>query len=54
MPRPLIDDDLYEEGIDIIIDDDDDETIIDDDDDELLTDKDFELLYALEQQGAFI
>lgn len=53
MLRPLIDDDLYEEGIDIIIDDDDDETIIDDDD-ELLTDKDFELLYAMEQQGAFI
>ena len=46
MLAPLIDDDLYEEGIDIIIDD--------DDDDEPLTVEDFDLLYEMEQQGAFI
>jgi len=39
-------DDHYDDDIDVIIDH--------DDDDELLTDEDFELLYAMEQQGAFI
>jgi len=41
-------DDHYDDDIDVIIDHDDD------DDDGLLTDEDFELLYAMEQQGAFI
>ena len=46
MLGPLIDDDHYEDDIDIILDD--------EHDDEPLTDEDFELLYELEQQGAFI
>ena len=41
-------DDRYDDDIDVIIDHDDDE------DDGLLTDEDFELLYEMEQQGAFI
>ena len=39
-------DDLYDDDIDTIIDHDEDELILDD--------EDFELLYEMEQQGAFI
>lgn len=40
-------DDLYDDDIDTIIDHDDDDELI-------LDDEDFELLYEMEQQGAFI
>lgn len=43
---PLHDDDIYDDEIDTILDD--------EDDDGLLTDEDFELLYEMEQQGAFV
>ena len=39
-------DDLYDDDIDVIIDHDEDELILDE--------EDFELLYEMEQQGAFI
>tara|TARA_R100001443_G_scaffold110568_1_gene122600 strand:+ start:413 stop:544 length:132 start_codon:yes stop_codon:yes gene_type:complete len=39
-------DDLYDDDIDTIIDHDEDELILDD--------EDFELLYEMEQQGAFV
>lgn len=39
-------DDLYDDDIDVIIDHDDDDLILDD--------EDFEMLYTMEQEGAFI
>tara|TARA_Y100000592_G_C5444208_1_gene305069 strand:+ start:1122 stop:1253 length:132 start_codon:yes stop_codon:yes gene_type:complete len=39
-------DDLYDDDIDTIIDHDEDELILDD--------EDFELLYKMEQEGAFV